>query len=47
MTKLYDSDGREYTPSIPPAEVPSTTGLNEPAVTESTESASEPAQPKE
>ena len=47
MEKLYDADGREYTPCIPPQSVSSTTGLNEPAVTESTESASEPAQSKE
>lgn len=50
--KTYDSDGREYTPSAPPAEevsseVSSMTGLNEPVAAESTDPASEPAQPKE
>lgn len=50
MEKLYDSDGREYTPSQPAPEVQKeevkeeVSGLNEPVAAESTGPASEPAQ---
>lgn len=44
MEKLYDSDGREYTPSQPTPEVEEVPRLNEPGTAESTDLPSESAQ---